>query len=323
MDFSRIVILRARDSSRSRGFSQKYEPDIRAFANKIGAEIAELFLDEIPFEQTTKTLVANFRAGDLVLAVGGDGTARAAINSAMHAPDDVREKLTLAFISLGNSNDFSRKINGRVKDFPEILAEHVIDFAPLEITAHAYKNSRKFYTGSYATLGITTVAVEYLNQPHLRARRKKIAHLSPIASMGLRDLPELQRNIEQLEIDDFLRDGHFYTDDSIGFFLVGAAHGLLPIRGFSRKKLLANQEFFFHSANVRARLLGHTLFGKGVRGAGWTTLGLPGEISRHEKLDFAAPADLALQIGGDNIELKKIHEITAARAEKTVRIFAK
>ena len=105
--------------------------------------------------------------------------------------------------------------------------------------------------------------------------------------------------------------------------MVGAAHGLLPIRGFSRERFLGNKELFFHSANVRERFLGHTLFGKGVCGVGWTTLGLPGEISKEENIAFEDPADLVLQIGGDNVKLKNLISISAKRADKTVKIFAK
>lgn len=321
MNFSRILIIRSNSSSRAHKFREKYEREIREFAKQKSLEIREIFLEQIPFAETCDTLSVMINREDLILAVGGDGTARAAIDAAMCVPKNVRESLALAFLPLGNGNDFARAINRRARTFREIISEEVREFSPLEIEINS--GEKRFFTPSYATLGITTAAVELLNADYIREKRKKFARFSPVAALSFRDLPELSRKINKIDIQDFSRNGKFYRDDSIGFFLVGAAHGLLPLRRFSQKDLFANQDFFFHSSDIRGRFGGKTLFGKGVRAGGWTTFGLPGKISVSEKLTFREPSDLTFNIGGDNVDFANVREISARRADAKVKIFAK
>jgi hypothetical protein len=320
MNFSRILVIRSNSSSRAHKFREKYEREIREFSEEHHLEIREIFLEQIPFDRTCETISAIINSGDLVLAIGGDGTARAAIDSVMCAPDEVRENLTIAFLPLGNGNDFARTINRRARSFREIVSQQIREFSPLQLNINS--GEKYIFTPSYATLGITTAAVDLLNQDFIREKRKKFAKFSPVAALSFRDLPELSRKINSLEIPDFSRKNRFYRDDSIGFFLVGAAHGLLPLRRFSRKRLFDNQEFFFHSSDIRGKFAGKTLFGKGIRAGGWTTFGLPGQRSTEEKLIFREKSNLTLNIGGDNIELKKVREISASRAERSVKIFA-
>ncbi len=320
MKFSRILIIRSDSASRAEKFAKYYSNEIWKYAHEYELKIKEIFLEKVPFEDTTEVISGEFNRGDLILAVGGDGTARVAIDAVMASSEDIRENVAIAFLPLGNGNDFSRAINHKNKVFREIISQKITEFSPLEFEIN--RGEKRIFTPSYATLGITTAAVDLLNQDFIREKRRKFAKFSPVAALSFRDLPGLSRKINQLEVEDFSRDGRNYRDDSVGFFLVGAAHGLLPLRKFTKTDLFENQKFFFHSADIRGKFGGKTLFGKGLRAGGWTTFGLPGVKSTEEKLEFSHVSDLVLNTGGDNIVLEKVREIRVWRSEKTVKIFA-
>ena len=308
-----MVAVYSPTSSRAVEYTRKVAPTLKQLAATHEIEFVEISLDKMPYFIAVQTVHEILQDGDVVFGAGGDGVNQVTLQGAFESKRDV----VAGFLSLGNANDFATALNGRVKNPTKILNSPTIDFHPLELTIN-YRI--KFYVAAYATLGITTVAVDWLNAEEIRANRKHLAKLSPIAALGTHSLKPLSHAINNLHFPPFRRDNLTHHDDSVGFFLAPAAKGILRLSGASN--FLTRDDFFFHFDNVRKKSPGKSWFGKSLIAGRWVTFGLPGVISDWEKLEFLHPADMTIHIGGDTIELAQIKTITAERTERSIKIFA-
>ena len=273
----------------------------------------EIKLDQTPYFEAVEEVKRKLRDGDVVVGAGGDGTNQVTLQGAFQSEKNVQ----IGFLPLGNANDFAGALNGRATNPEEIFASPTIEFHPLVLSVNGVE---KFFVAAYATFGATMVAVKWLNSEKARAERERHPNLPPIAALDADSIKGMSRDINALNFPAFSRDGQIYHADSVGFFITAAAHGLLRPTGADN--FLTRDDFFFHSANVRDQLLGKTIFGKSLRAGGWATFGLPGGISDAEELRFLQPTDLICQIGGDNVPLQNVQQISATRSTRAIKIFA-
>jgi diacylglycerol kinase family enzyme len=312
--FNHLVVVYSPASSRASEYDKRIAHELYQVAEAHGAELIGISLEKTPYFEAVAMVRDSLRDGDVVIGAGGDGVNQVTLQGALESGRDV----VAGFLPLGNANDFATALNGRVKNLEKILSSSTIDFHPLEILVN---DKKKFYVAAYATLGITTIAVESLNSKEIRDSRKRLPRLSPMAAIRPRHLEQLSQAIDAMKFPSFRHDGTISHSDSVGFFLTPAAKGVLRPSG-ETKNFLARDNFFFHSDNVRSKSPGQGWLGKGIRAGRWATLGLPGIVSDYEKLEFLHPFDMLIHVGGDTVKLDMVQTISAERAKQAVKVFA-
>jgi hypothetical protein len=311
--FNRLVAIHSPTSSRAADYAKKVVYELRHIADTHGVELVEISLNEMPYFTAVQAVREALRDDDVVFGAGGDGVNQITLQGLFESGKDA----VAGFLPLGNANDFATALNGSVKNPAKLLTSKVIDFHPLELIINRHT---KFYVAAYATLGVTTVAVDWLNSESARDTRQRFSHLPPVVSLKPNSLGQLSRNINALDFPVWRRDSFTHHDDSVGFFLTSAAKGLLRLAGDGN--FLARDDFFFHFDKVRGRTSNNSWFGKSLTAGRWTTFGLPGVTSDYEKLEFLPASDLSIHVGGDTVPLSGVHTVTAERTKKSIKIFA-
>ncbi|MCL2451286.1 hypothetical protein FWD20_00135 [Candidatus Saccharibacteria bacterium] len=311
-NFRRIVAVHSLTSSRASEYDQKVAPALKQIATTRGVEFVEIPLNKVPYFEAVQMVRETLKDDDVLFGAGGDGVNQVTLQGLFES----KKQVVAGFLPLGNANDFASALNGSIKNPTKILTSKTLDFHPLELTI----NRRiKFYVAAYATFGITTVAVDWLNSEPARDTRQRRPRRSPVASLRPSALGQLSRNINALSLPVWRRDGLTYRDDSIGFFLTPAAKGLLHPPGVGN--FLARDDFFFHFDKVRGRSSNNSWFGKSLVAGRWATFGLPGVVSDYEELEFLPASDLSIHVGGDTVSLSDVRTVTAERASDAVKIF--
>ena len=306
-DVNRLVIVRSPKSTRARQYT-KVRADLQRQANIKGWTISEIEITDLPYYQAVKKIATNIRDGDLVLAAGGDGIAQTTFQAIYTS----KSGSIFTTVPLGNANDVSRAINGRYRSAELILRQPVTDFYPLNVVING---SITISLISYVTFGATTVLVDYLNRDNMRHRRRLLKNLPPAMSISAKDFNQISRQISDLNFPDFIRDGRTFTDDSIGFFLIPAAHNILRL---PKNITLAKSEFFFHYATTKDKSLA-----KKIVMAGAWTIKFPGEMTELEELKFVNnDQNIIANISGDNVDLGEIKQLSAIRSTRPVRILS-
>lgn len=318
-DVRRLVIVHSPDSTRAKHYHY-VRKDLAKVADAHQWPMREIALDGVPYYRAVKNVQSQLQAGDLVVAAGGDGVAQVSFNAIYNCD----QAMLFATLPLGNGNDISRAFNGKHHSVAAVLAQPATDFYPLNVVA----DGRIVLTiASYVTFGATTVLVDYLNNQSSRRLRRVLKNLSPMASLPVGKLSDISRAINQLDFPDFLRGEQLLTDDSIGFFLIPAAHNVLRL---PKDVTLASSEFFFHHAITKDK----NLVNKILMAGAWT-LRFPGEMTELEELKFIdntdadndaaaqrlnASMDIVANVSGDNVNLGPIRTLSAIRSLRSVKV---
>jgi len=279
----------------------KIKSEILKFVEQNNLEFIEISIVDTPYFAARDMVIENLRDGDLVVAAGGDGIANTALDAAMESNRDV----TFAVLPLGNVNDFASSINGRTSDTAKILHGSVMDFFPLNLKIN---NEHKLFAGQYISFGTTTVLVDWLNSPATRAARKKYrGNVARLMLYGARNIGKISRAIAATKLPPHL------DYNSFGFFL-GRTGKYFKLRRTSQLHGKPDK-FLFHHDNFRGKM-----FSDAGKLTGWLINGIPGDVTNHKKIAFQTPLDFVCQVGGDNVLLQKVSEITCRRSEKSIRI---
>ena len=303
----RILIVHSSHSTRANRYDL-VRRDLAKLASVRGWGLNEIMLDNLPYYAAVKKVLSELADGDLVVAAGGDGIAQVSFNAVYFAKS--KPNIIFTTIPLGNGNDISRAFNGRRRSVGAILSQPVTDFYPLNVAADG---KIVLTVASYVTFGATTVLVDYLNRENGRRARQLLKNLTPAAAIPVTKLPDISTAISQLDFPDFNRDGTPLTDDSIGFFLIPAAHNILRL---PKDITMASSEFFFHHATTKDK----NLAGKIIMAGAWT-LHFPGQMTELEELEFIDnTGDIIANVSGDNVNLGPIHHLSAIRSTRSVKV---
>ena len=303
----RILIVHSLHSTRANRYDL-VRRDLAKLASERGWGLNEIMLDNLPYYAAVKKVLSELADGDLVVAAGGDGIAQVSFNAVYFAKS--KPNIIFTTIPLGNGNDISRAFNGRRRSVGAILSQPVTDFYPLNVAADG---KIVLTVASYVTFGATTVLVDYLNRENGRRARQLLKNLTPAAAIPVTKLPDISTAISQLDFPDFNRDGTPLTDDSIGFFLIPAAHNILRL---PKDITMASSEFFFHHATTKDK----NLAGKIIMAGAWT-LHFPGQMTELEELEFIDnTGDIIANVSGDNVNLGPIHHLSAIRSTRSVKV---
>lgn len=323
MSYPRIVSVVIENSSRAAHYFDKVRPFLRCFAAKNHLKFIEIRLGclrplssgELLRQKLSdrETIARQIEDNDLVVSCGGDGVTQLTLDAVYFANLSLKIGASLAIIPLGNGNDFASAVNGRSASIDQILRQNSRNFYPLLVDFEGDEDLR-FAIASYITFGATTKLVEVLNQSDVRARRKVLARLTPAASLPLAKISVLSQAISSDGFPDFWRSGVEYDHDSLGFFNVSAAHGLLRV---ARHYLFDQTDFFFHLGTVADKNLARKILM-----AGRWMIKFPGQATSAETITFARKINLVANLAGDNIKLVGIREIHSQKAQKPVKVLS-
>lgn len=323
MSYSRIVAVIIENSSRAARYFDKVRPILVRFAAKNHLKFVEIKLGssrslsagELLRQKLSDraTIAQKIENDDLVVSCGGDGVTQLVLDAVYFANLSLKTGADLAVVPLGNGNDFSAAVNGRAANVSQILRQNSRNFYPL-LVDFAGADDFQFAIASYITFGATTKLVEILNQSDVRARRKVLAKLTPAASLPLAKMRALSQAISSDNFPNFSRGGVEYNHDSLGFFNVSAAHGLLRV---ARRYAFDRNDFFFHLGTVADKNLARK-----VLMAGRWAIKFPGQTTDAETIVFSRKIDLVTNLAGDNIKLAGAREIRAQKAPKPVKILS-
>lgn len=308
-------------SSRAAQYYTKTRPAIERFAAlhrlkflQIELNAKQLSDDELLTRKLSDrtTIAQQLTDGDLAVACGGDGVAQLTFDAVYCANQSLVTGASFAVIPLGNGNDLGRALNGHKVTVRQILQQATQPFYPLEISFQSVDTVLLFAVASYITFGATTKLVDLLNQCDVRLRRRRLAKLSPAAALPLKQVGVLSRAISLAKFPDFWCQDKLYRHDSVGFFTVSAAHGLLRV---ARRYLFARDNFFFHLSTMADKNLVRKILT-----AGHWAAKFPGHFTVGETIEFRRPVDLVANLAGDNIRLIEVDKIKAVRAVRAVRV---
>ena len=298
--FTRVVVICSPKSTLFDKYNKEIKPIIAHFADKNGAELVEIPLVFVPYFTARELIGKSLADGDLVVAAGGDGVANVALDAAMMSGHDT----TFAVVPLGNVNDFASSIYGRVRDPARILHGTTLDFYPLDLSING---EHKLFASQYISFGATTVLVDWLNSPAVRAARKKYrGNVARLMLFGARNIGKISRAIAAMKLPD-------RVDNSFGFFL-GRTGKYFKLRA-SRELHHKPDKLIFHRDNFRGKVVLDA-----QKLTMWLLAGIPGKVSTCEKIELSAPCDMICQVGGDNVPLENVREIACRRAKKPLKI---
>lgn len=300
----RIVVVYSPGSTRASGYA-KVRTKVIDIANSDNLGFKEIRLNDVFYLTACNLIKKELKSGDIVLAAGGDGTAQVAFDAAYSS----NKAVVYGTIPLGNGNDVSRSINRGRRHLVDILNQPAKDFYPLNIYVN---NQRYFSLISYLTFGATTVLVDYINRETARQKRRVLRTLSPAVSLPINKINKISYEISNLEFPDFYRSKNIMTEDSVGFFIVSAAHNLLKV---PKRLVSSSSQFFFHYATTKNKNLGQKIIM-----AGKWSIKFPGELSDIEELKFINKSNITANIAGDNVDLKDVNNIMAIRGQRPIKV---
>jgi hypothetical protein len=307
----RLVVIWAPHASRAERYLSHERLLLKDLTLRRGLTWREIAVENLPYFAARELIQPALRDGDRVVAAGGDGLVNVVLDAGIHSDKNI----SFAALPMGNINDFAHAMNGRATDPRKILNSEVIDFHPLELRVN---RETAMYGAQYISLGATTALIGWLNSDEVRAwRAKHPGSAARLVGHGALAIGEVTRAVAQIAMPPFTRSGQRANWNSVGWFLGRVGGWFSPrLAGGRRAEFHLTDEFFAHtdqfpmSTAAVARKL-----------TDWLARGLPGEPDDFDEIKFAAPQDLLIQIGGDNVELNGVQKISCERAATGIKVF--
>ncbi len=251
-------------------------------------------------EENVKRLAGIVQDGDLVVAMGGDGTVLAGLNGCMLAEKDVK----FGVIGLGNFNDNARIF--RTRTLMEIINGEERMAYPLKIEV----DERHFrYALCYATVGMLAKSARMFDDPKVRARLKKrngkFWH-SILVLVGW-----YFRNKRKEKLPAFNLDGQ----------LVSGFSDYIAVNSPTMAKIMKGGKWY-ENPKVFWRGLGrlNSFWRLMIFMAKSMLVRIPGEESKVDILEFEKPATVEIQAEGEAEELAGIRQIRILKSERAMKI---
>ncbi len=305
MKDQRLVVVHSPSSTASK----RYDRIVRPALLRIDTNLREIVLDNVPYFTARTTISDELRDGDIVVAAGGDGLVNVVLDAALASDCAV----SCAVIPLGNFNDFSRAVNGGVRDPSKILDSRIVDFHPLDLSVNG---RHELYGMQYITFGASAKLTDWLNTPETRQLRRRLRGNSVLfGTICVLHYNKIFNSLGDMKsiMPSFDRNEKTYSENNIGFMLGGIGAYFQPEPGNLH---LLDRQFWFHHA---------TLTGKAARDVpyltSWFGRHVPGSMTTRESLRFKQPANLIAQVAGDKLLFENVHEIACHRSEKPLRLY--
>ena len=304
LDVKRLIIVYSPNST---SFSE-VEREVIVKSRKIkGWMVAKFEVKEASVRDNASRLAKIIRKGDLVLSVGGDGTATMSMNAVIKS----EEIATLAVMPFGNFNDFAETL-GRMS-FEQIIRrfeeERYIDFYPLDIRV----NKKHYaYSGLYFTIGMMAEAVGVLKRPRVRRELLKARNRMRFSA----------RKLFGWYIKNKHRTNFLPSETKLnGLTLAKGTTDYVAMNGSSLAGVVPGGMWYrsasqFWSGTMRNRSL-FRMFRKFMIALGGD---LPGKESKDDVLTFDKLSSVYVLVEGEGEKLDSVSEISVSKSEKGLRV---
>lgn len=262
--------------------------------------------------------------GDLVLAVGGDGTATIAMNGMLEsgfAGELVQrgeKEAIFAALPYGNFNDLPRALGDLTID--EVLKKYqkgeVTDFYPLDIKV----NKKHFrYAGCYVTVGMFAEATDVFEKPKVRGKLK--TGKKGIFFSGRKLFSWYLRN----------KGKNFFPDEVIfnSTKVDGKVTDYVAVNGMTMGKIVkvpldrSEKEFFRVKKRYWSGVGNYASFWKLLRIGFFEVLlrkKLPGGETERDLIQFKKPAAVTIHAEGEAKKIAGVLEIEVRKLEKPMKV---
>ena len=285
---------------RSSGFKQVEDEVIAPLRQQKNLTLLKFTVQPTNVDDNAAHLARILRAGDLVLAAGGDGTATIALNGVVQAEPPIY----LAVLGYGNFNDFARTL-GRY-DFAYV-AKHFFQadaraktptrpLYPLEIRVNG---QHWRYAASYLTVGLFAESTQVFDQPAVRKFLQKHGKNLFFSVWALARWYFQNRKREFIPAGKL--NGRPLKPGTTDLLMVSSKSVAKVMRG--GRAYLDPQNFWLSTARLGSfwRLVWFMLRSILHR--------LPGQATNVAQLEFAQPVSLELQAEGEYQKFTEVRKI--------------
>lgn len=297
-------------NTRSSKFVQ-VENEVLAIARALkNWAITEFKVAKTDVDDNAEKLAKVLKEGDLVVAVGGDGTTTIALNGVMLTQ---AKRVTLGVLGYGNFNDMARTLG--LKSLEEIIEavagkvpEKVAEVWPLECLV----NGRHWRWGMcYFVIGLfaeaSTVFDERDNRKSLRSGRRGVIYsFSVLARWYLKN--RKRQFMESFVLGDSGRELKEATD----YIAVNGKSVAKIMRG--GKWFLDQKEFQGGVQNLRGFWQLAWFMARSI------LVRVPGRATQCDVLDFVRPATVMIQAEGEYKRFSDVNKIEVRKAARAVRV---
>ncbi len=141
---------------------------IRPLSKMGGYQVGKYEVKKASVNENAKQLAEILLDGDLLVSVGGDGTATMALNAAMISKKDV----TLGVLGYGNFNDFARMLGE--KNYKDLIYDFENGAVQRLFPLEAILDGKRWrYAACYFTIGMFAESTEAFNAPEVRNKLRK------------------------------------------------------------------------------------------------------------------------------------------------------
>lgn len=293
-------------------------------------------------QKNIENLAKIIEEGDLVVAVGGDGTAMVAANAILRSG----KKAVFAALGYGNLNDVARSLKAKraveyggefVGGITEIVRAwnegRKEKFYPLEVKVDGEVWR---YGLNYVTIGMLAAATEVFDEEKVREKLQK-GKKGVIFSIGQAVRWYLGRNTEkgrELPVGEFLQNAQESVEkkreprgkepeimiDGAGRFPTGTTD-YVAVNGPRVARILRGRKWYreakeFQSGMFRlGRLWG--MMGFAIRGIFWR---VPGKRTKKDVIEFREPSEVIMQTEGEAEKLEKVRKVEISKGEKVMEV---
>lgn len=313
------------------------EREVLAPARKItGWIVSKYEVKAMPLAENAQNLAKIISDGDLVVAVGGDGTASLAANGVLNS----KKEATLAVMGYGNFNDVARVmkikrpveyggnyVGGLTEIMEAFEAGKTQDFYPLEVKVDG-KHWR--WAMCYATVGLFAESTEMMDAPTIRkslntGKRGALYCLAKavfwyLKNKGKEFLPagSLAR-VKKIQDKSHSR-GLDIVIESRAAWATGTTD-YLAVNGPSLARIMRGGKWYletkkFGSATKRLGKFWR-MVGFGLRSVFWRVKLMETE---GDVLEFAEKATVEIQVEGEYEKLERVKEIRVEKTGKKLQV---
>lgn len=310
------------------------EREVLAPARKItGWIVSKYEVKAMPLAENAQNLAKIISDGDLVVAVGGDGTASLAANGVL----DSKKKATLAVMGYGNFNDVARVmkikrpveygenyVGGLTEIMEAFEAGKTQDFYPLEVKVDG-KHWR--WAMCYATVGLFAESTEVFEEKKVRKQLKTGKRGLVFSVWQLVKWYFKNRKREFLPAGKLVRESETEAQPGLEIMIDGAdgwsrqTTDYIALNSTRMARVMRGRKWYkdecnFQSGTARLGNLGRLLwfmFGSMV----WK---VPGKGTTGDVLEFAEKATVEIQVEGEYEKLEGVKEIWVEKTGQKLQV---
>lgn len=238
--------------------------------------------------------------GDLVVAVGGDGTATIGVNGCMISKKDV----TFGVLGYGNFNDTARMLG--TKSLQEVIDGKNKKIWPLEVRV----DGRLWrYAACYVTAGMFAESTEIFDRKKVRGELKNNKGL--VYSVKQLAGWYFKHRRKPFLAEFTINDGEVVKD----------ATDYLAVNGKTVAKVMRGGKYQSHKATFLRGIANL----RSIHKLGWFMIRsmikrIPSVETKLDRLEFKKPSPVELQAEGEYQKFKAVRTIEVKKSERSLRV---